>query len=93
MIDVVQEIMEHSIEHTLEINEVHLPTNTKSIHNNILEPRHGLLVAQNTDALWTYICEHFSHIPRDIAKLVPHTGVERSPLAVVLLVNLPEVSE
>jgi hypothetical protein len=70
MVDVVQEIIEHSIGHTLEINEVHLPMNTVSFRNHVLDPRHGLLAAQYKDALRTYIGEHFAHILRDIAKLV-----------------------
>ena len=41
----------------------------------------------------THISEQLAYIPRDVAMRLTDTSVERFPLAVINLVDLPEVGE
>ena len=41
----------------------------------------------------TNVCEQLANVPGDVAICVAYTEIERIPLAVIVLVELPEVGE
>jgi hypothetical protein len=53
MINIITEVLECPIGHTLEVNEIHLSANTISICDNVLYPGRRLPTAQNLDTVQT----------------------------------------
>jgi hypothetical protein len=69
------------------------------IFNKVLRSDDGLdssgwlPAMQNNYAMRTHVREELAYVPCDVAMRVPDTSKKRFPLAVVVLVYLPEVAE
>jgi hypothetical protein len=93
MINLIIEVLEYPIRHTLEVNEIHLSANTESICDNVLYPGCQLPTAQNLDTVWTNIREHLTHLSSDVTMPIPCTGEKGITLTVIFLVDLQKVSK
>jgi hypothetical protein len=93
VINVVQEILKHPIGHTLEVNDVCLPTNPKAVSHNVLYPSNGLFATQKLHTMRTDICEHLAHLSCNIAMTIPCMDKKAAALAVIYLVDLQKVSK
>jgi hypothetical protein len=80
MINVITEVLEYPIGHTLEVDEIHLSANTESIRDDVLYPGCWLPMAQNLDTVWTDIREHLTHLSSDVTMPIPCTGERVLPL-------------
>ena len=93
MINVVTEVLEYPIRHTLEVDEIHLTANTKSFCDDVLYPSCQLPTAQNLDTVWTDVYEHLTHLSRDVTMPIPCTGKKGITLTVIFLVDLQKISK
>ena len=93
MIDVVEEKLESTIRHTLEVDYVGLTTNTHSNCDNWMDSCSWLSARSNNNTMGAYIREELTYCSRDVAMLVPNAIIKRYTLAMVCLVDLPQVDE
>ncbi len=93
MINVIIEVLEYLIGHTLEVNEIHLSANTESIRDDILHPGHRLPMAKNLDTVRKDVHEHLAHLLSDVTMPIPCTGEKGITPTVIFLVDLSEVSK
>ncbi len=93
MINVITDVLEYPIGHTLEVDEIRLSANTKSIHDDVLYPGCRLPTAQNLDTVRTDIREHLTHLLSDVTMLIPCMGKKGITLTVIFLVDLQKISK
>ena len=93
MINAITDVLEYPIGHTLEVNEIHLSANTKSIRDDVLYPGHWLPTAQNHDTVRTDIREHLTHLSCDVTMPIPCTGKKGITLTVIFLVDLQKINK
>ena len=90
---IVLEVLEYPIGRTLEVDNVGLATNPKAISDNILDPHRWLYGAQDNNTVGADISKRLAHLSCDVAMSIPHTVEKHQTLAVIILVDLSEVSK
>jgi hypothetical protein len=93
MINVITEVPEYPIGHTLEVDEIHLSGNTESIREDVLYPGHRLLTSQNLDTVQTDVRDHLTHLSSDVTMPIPCTGKKGITLTVIFLVDLQKINK
>jgi len=79
MIDVVEEKLESTVRHTLEVDYVGLTTNTHSKHDDRLDSSNWLSATHNNNTMGAYIRE-LAYFPCRVAMLVPNAIKNVAPL-------------
>jgi hypothetical protein len=93
MIDIVEEKLEITVRHTLEVDYVGLATNTHSYRDDRLDSSSWLSSTRKNNTMGAYIREELAYFPRHVAMLVPNAIKKRNTLAMVCLVDVPQVDK
>ena len=93
MIAIIQEEFENTIGHTLKVDDIYLASNAKSGSKYWLNSGFWFLSSLDNNTMGTNVCEQLANVPGDVAICGAYTEIKRSPLAVIDLVELPEVDK
>ena len=93
MIDVVEEKIECTVRHTLEVDNVRLTMNRHSKCDDRLYSSSWLSATHNNNTMGAYIREQLAYFPCHVPMLVPNTIKKRNTLAMVRLVDVPQVNK
>ena len=89
MINVIEQVLEWTIRHTLEVSYIRLTANPKSIGDNILDASHWLLPASCLDAMRADVGKHLADLAANVTRFIPCTVVKGQTLTVINPVDFP----
>ena len=93
MINVVQEILEFTVRHTLKIDQIDLTPNTKSISDDVLNSCNWLLCLHHGNASRAAIREQLAQLTGDVTVSILCPLCKGIALAVIALVDLVQIRE